>query len=280
MTRATNVLRRRRPRVLAEVSGRLRVERGPFYSLGYPEKLAICAHYSTEPRVTRSFRTLVREFANAGYLPVVVSAAEFPERLDWGGGLHPEAVVLRKPNVGYDFGSWAVGLTYVPGAHAADKVILANDSLVGPFATIAPFLAEFESCRTDTWALTDSHQHLHHLQSFFLGFRGGILQDDPLWRFFTRIHHERTKWDIIRKNELGLSKLLYTNGYTRTAHFRASDLGVGPRNPVITAWWQLLELGFPFVKREIVLKPSVATRGEWVAREVESVFGARLSDWL
>lgn len=280
MTGTTDVSRGRRPRVLDEVSGRVRVESGPFYRIGYPEKLAICAHYSTEPRVTRSFRALVREFANAGYLPVVVSAAECAEPLDWRGGLHPDAVVLRKPNVGYDFGSWAVGLTYVPGALDADKVILANDSLVGPFATLAPFLAAFESCRTDTWALTDSHQHFHHLQSFFLGFRGGILQDDPLRRFFTGIQHERTKWDIIRSNELGLSTLLYTNGYTRTAHFRGSDLGVGPRNPVITAWWQLLELGFPFVKREIVLNPSVAPRAEWVAREVESVFGARLSDWL
>jgi lipopolysaccharide biosynthesis protein len=211
---------------------------------------------------------------------VVVSAAECPEPLDWGGGLHPDAIVLRKPNVGYDFGSWAVGLTYIPGALAADKVILANDSLVGPFATIAPFLAGFESCRTDTWAMTDSHQHFHHLQSFFLGFRGGILQDRPLQRFFTEIKHERIKWDIIRNNELGLSTLLYKNGYTRTAHYKGSDLGLGASNPVITAWWHLLELGFPFVKREIVLNPSVAPRAEWVAREVESVFGARLSDWL
>ena len=51
-------------------------------------------------------------------------------------------------------------------------------------------------------------------------------------------------------------------------------------NPVIRAWWKLIEYGFPFVKREIITNPSVAPRSEWVAREVKARFGVDIDEWL
>jgi Rhamnan synthesis protein F len=269
-----------RPRVLDVAAGHVYVEHGSLSDTGPVERVAVLAHYAVDRRVTRSFRTLVTEFADSGYLPLVISASPAPGPLEWEGKLPAQAIVMRQPNVGYDFGSWAIGLDLLGDKKNAPWLILANDSVIGPFASIAPLLAEFEATRADVWGLTDTYQFAHHLQSYFIGFRGGILADGPLAKFWTDVRVEKTKWDIIRRNELGLNRLLHNEGYSTTAAFPAHTIVTGGDNPVIKGWWHLLENGFPFVKREIVVNPSVAPRSEWVAAEVEAVYGTHLDDWL
>jgi hypothetical protein len=269
----------RRPRVVEHVAGQVLCEYGSL-PVDVPDRVAILVHFSRSAAVNRSFRTMVREFADAGYLPLVVSAAPAAGPLDWGGGLPEQAIVLRKPNVGYDFGSWAVGLAALPGAKHAEHVVLANDSVLGPFRSLAEPLAQFEESGADVWAMTDTRQYFQHLQSYFLGFRRGVLADKPLAQFWADRRHERSKWDIIRRNELALSKLLRDEGYVTTAAFRADEFVGAGENPVIRAWWKLIERGFPFIKREIVTNPSVAPRADWVAREVKACFGADIGEWL
>ena len=144
-------------------------EHGSPADFGQPERVAVLVHWSVQPVVSRSFRELVRQLSQHGYRTVIVSAAEFAEPLDWGGTLPAESIVLRKPNIGYDFGSWAVGLGVLPAITQAPYVILANDSLLGPFTDIGDLLADFESSIADVWGLTDTRQFSHHLQSYFLG---------------------------------------------------------------------------------------------------------------
>ncbi len=66
---------------------------------------------------------------DAGYLVVVVSTAEVPEPLDWSSDRPERLTVLRRPNLGYDFGSWATAIDRYPQVVEADRVLLLNDSL-------------------------------------------------------------------------------------------------------------------------------------------------------
>lgn len=274
-----SAIAQRRRTVVAALEGQVRVEHGSLVRFGQPERVAVAVHWSATPVVSRSFRRLVGEFDANGYRPVVVSACEDPGPLDWAGELPSSAIVLRKPNVGYDFGSWAVGLTWLPIA-SAPYVILANDSVLGPFTSMAPVLSRFESSDADVWSLTDNQQYFHHLQSYFLGFRGGVLDAAPLRRFFSTVRQEETKWQIIQRNELALSRLLQNSGYLTESMFRSESVVPPGFNPVIAGWRKLLERGFPFVKREIVRDPAVAPDGAAVAREIEARFGERIEDWI
>lgn len=269
-----------RRRVLVISAGEVVVERGSLDSIGMPDRLAVLAHYSEDRRVSRSFRVLVRQLSHLGYKAVIVSASLVEDELDWGGQLPPDAVVVRQPNVGYDFGSWAIGLDLVGEAAAAQSVILANDSMVGPFAKIDPLVEQFESSQADVWGMTDTQQLCHHLQSYFLGFQSGVLLDAPLAGFWRDVCIHPTKWDVIRHNEIAFSNLLYREGYVTTAAFRADSVVGSADNPVIAGWYRLLRAGFPFVKREVVRDPQVAPQGDRVADEVERLFGERLEDWL
>lgn len=270
----------RRIPVVDQVAGKVWFEQGSPSDVGQPAKAAILVHWSATPQVNRSFRTLVNEVAEHGYLPVVVSACEAEDKLDWSGELPSSALVVRKPNVGYDFGSWSVGMHLLPSVTAADSVLLLNDSLVGPFTSLTPVLEDFEATPGDAWGLTDTYQYFHHLQSFFLGFRGGMLQDAPLRRFWAGVAEERTKWDIIRNNELALTKLLLREGYVIRSAFRSVDFVQPGQNPVITGWQRMLKAGFPFVKRELVRDPDVAADAQQLPRVLESVYGVKLDEWV
>ncbi len=221
-----------------------------------------------------------RQLSSPGYRPVIVSAAEFEEPLDWAGTLPAESIVFRKPNIGYDFGSWAVGLELLPAIVQAPYVIMANDSLLGPFIDIGELLADFESSIADVWGLTDTRQFIHHLQIFCLGERNGVLAYRPLQDFFAGVRQERSKWEIIKHNELALSRLLHREGYVTRAAFRGDDVVDAGDNPVIAGWHGLIERGFPFIKRQIVNEPEIAPHGELIAREVQAIFGATLEDWI
>jgi lipopolysaccharide biosynthesis protein len=192
-----------------------------------------------------------------------------------------DVTILRKPNVGYDFGSWTVALNRLPAIAGAPRVVLTNDSMAGPFASLATILRRCETAGADVVGLTDSRQYFHHLQSYFLCFNNGVLRDRPLAGFFDRVRVEHDKWEIIRRYELGLSKLLGRESYGMSPLFPAAEVvGQSGDNPVIKAWWRLLERGFPFVKREIVRDPELAPRGEWIAPEVRAVYGVDIEDWI
>ena len=243
-------------------------------------RVAVLAHYSASAVVSRSFRALVGAMRSAGYGVLVVSSAEFPERLDWCGDDTTGVTVMRKPNVGYDFGSWAVGLDVYPDLRRREHVVLANDSLVGPFASIAPLLDAFHNTRADVWGLTETLQFSRHLQSYFLGFRGGVLQEPALDWFWRGVRHHEDKTEVIHRNEIGLGKLLAQEGYAVDAAFPAGQVVAPGDNPTIAGWKALLDRGMPFVKREIVRNPGLVADGASIPAEIRKRFGEDVGDWL
>jgi hypothetical protein len=269
-----------RPRVLEAVDGKVVYERGSAESFGAPDRVALLVHWAPTPRLSRSFVELSHQLDEHGYRPVVVSACEAPGTLDWGERGPGSAVVLRKPNLGYDFGSWAVGLNELPAIASANRVILANDSLAGPFTDLGVALGSFEDSRADAWGMTDTRQYFRHLQSYFIGFNGGVLSDPPLRRFFDNVRVERNKWDIIDRYELGLTRLFREECYGFSSWIHCGDVVPAGQNPVIRGWRRLLEKGYPFVKREILTSPEVAPAAETVPDVVRAMFGERVEEWV
>jgi lipopolysaccharide biosynthesis protein len=271
----------RDPRVIDLAMRGVRVERGGASSEASNDgRVAVLAHFSTLARISLSFRTLVEQFVCAGYRVIVVSSATCPTELDWGPAELADVIVLRKPNVGYDFGSWAVALDRFPAVRAAEHVVLANDSLVGPFATIDPLLHEFEETRADVWGLTETLQFSRHLQSYFIGFRRGVLEERPLADFWSDVRHYEDKNLVIHRNELGLGRLLQDEGYAVDAAFVAEQVVPAADNPTIIGWHRLLAGGFPFVKRELVRTPTLAPDGAEIKVAVKEIFGVDVEDWL
>jgi lipopolysaccharide biosynthesis protein len=243
------------------------------------DRIAVLAQWSEAARVSRSLAALVRELAASGYRTLVVSTCEAAGSLPWPDDARPTAVI-RRPNVGYDFGSWAVALDMAPDIASRDRVLLCNDSLVGPFGSLAPALAHFSATRADAWSLSTSDQFGRHLQSFFVGFTGGALSTPPLRRFYSRIRPRTSKQDVIAAYELGLSQLLVREGFALTAYLPSKLAVDGVENPMIIGWRRALDFGVPLVKRELLLDPSVAPDAADIAAVVRERYGVDIEDWL
>ena len=241
---------------------------------------AIIAHWAADGRVDRSASELTRAVLANGYEVVFVSTAEGTQPLEWASGRPPGISVLRRPNIGYDFGSWATALECYPQISDRAHVLMLNDSLVGPFRPIDHLLDHFHRSVADVWALTDSEQFRHHLQSYCLGFNGRCLVEAPLARFWRTIRVEDSREGVIWRNEIGLSRLLDRERFVVEAaipHWRVASEN---QNPTIVGWRRLLDNGFPFVKRQLVRDPQLAPDGVEVRGEIRRRFGANVDEWL
>lgn len=270
----------RRPLVV-DAAGQLQLEQGrPIRSDS--GSVAVVVHWSDRPAVSRSAQTLLREFLDAGYATAFVSAATCDEPLQFSDrDLVDGIAVYRRSNVGYDFGSWASFLAQFPATREASRVILANDSLLGPFASIRPVLDAFDACPTDIWGITGTTQDAAHVQSHMVGYKDGVLTEPALRRFWRGIRVESSKRDLILRYEIGLSRLALAEGYVLAAHFPwnwATSLG---QNPTSAGWRRLIMHGFPFVKRELVLRPPPeVSDAHDVADVIRQRWGQDVLEWV
>lgn len=265
--------------VVRSTVSEVRVERAPREE-SPGDRVAVIAQFSEQQRISRSLNTMVAEFLAAGYRVVVSSSCPSPSELIFEESVREQVTVLRKPNVGYDFGSWACALAWDPDISRAGHVVLVNDSLVGPFCGLDSVLKGFHESHADVYGLTDTMQFRYHLQSYFLGFKNGILQEQALRRFWMGIRHETNKQKIIQRNEIGFSEQLRREGFITEAAFPYGWSVKAGANPTIRGWEELLACGFPFVKREIVRNPGIAPRGNQVARVVRRMFDVDIKEWL
>lgn len=266
-------------RVLDLVRNRVTVESGPARPPA-GDRVALVASWAPDARVSRSLSELVRSLDAAGYPAIVIRASDDTAPLHWDSAPPASTVVLRKPNIGYDFGSWAVALDRFPALAKRRNVILVNDSMVGPFRALDEMAHSFESSRADVWGATSTRQVIPHLQSYLLGFRNGVLADPAVRQFWRSVNHLEDKSQIISDYELGLSRLLRAEGVTSDAWF-ASERVVAPAdNPVINGWHRLIDLGFPFVKRELVRNPAIVRDARLAPHVIREQFGADVAEWL
>lgn len=269
-----------RPRVTRVSPGLVR-ESGPPPDAS-ADRMAVVAHWSDRPKLSRSVQTLLSELTEARFSCVLVSTSTADGRLLFSDpDLADSTTVLRRPNVGYDFGSWSTFLHAFPQVRHASRVLLVNDSLVGPFDSLGDILDSFDRCPTDIWGLVGTTQDAPHLQSHFVGYRNGVLASPVLTRFWEDVRVERTKRNLIRRYEIGLSKLAVEEGFVTVAHFPWHWFTARGQNPTSLGWRRLIDAGFPFVKRELVLRPPPEVLDATdIAAVVQHRWGQNVYEWV
>ncbi len=267
------------PRVIDTPGAVLRVERGCREWLSN-DRVAIVSSWTPTSRMSKSLSQYLFRLAEAGYVPFVVSTSEVEEELEWPHGLPENAVVVRRANVGYDFGSYAAALNAVPALRNIDHLLMTNDSMVGPFRSITPLLQAAEASSADICGLTESHMYVNHLQTFFLMFRKGVLSEAPMRAFFDGVREQAEKVEVIQAYELGLSWHCAHEGFSWEPVITAGRVNVGTENPTLYGWWALLDAGVPFLKRNILLDPTRVSITLQMPAEIDRLYGEDVREWL
>jgi lipopolysaccharide biosynthesis protein len=243
-------------------------------------RVAVLASWQPDGRVSPSVGRLLRALQQAGFGTLLVSTAPGSDPLTWAGGRPPKVTVLRRPNLGHDFGSWATAFHRTPELLRCPALLLMNDSLVGPFTPLASVVERFLSSDAQMWGLTDSLELAPHVQSYCLGFKDGALQRRALRRFWSDVRVERDRGELVRRYEIGLSEIARSEGVKAQVAFSREGVAEGEENPTLHGWRRLLERGFPFVKRRVIREPEAWSPDEPVESVVRSLLGVELREWL
>ena len=217
-------------------------------------KIAVIAHWSNDHTISFSVNSLIEQLIENSYEVVLVSACESINELVFENNLKTKITVLRKPNYGYDFGSWSTALSQFPEILDADEVLILNDSNVGPFGPIKELLKSMAESPFDITGATDSPQIRYHLQSYIMHFKNKSLNHEAIKDFWREIYAQDEKSSVIKAYEIGLTSCAQSNGLYVGAIFPWNLIVDYWENPSILGAKRLIELGFPFLKQEFVRK--------------------------
>ncbi|WP_245637383.1 rhamnan synthesis F family protein [Actinomyces vulturis] len=258
--------------------GRVRLERGHLPTAP-PAKTAVIAQYSTSVQQSKSLSRYVESLSQQGFTPIIVSTCPSDAPLEFPHGLVGDCLIIRRPNLGYDFGSWSTALGLIPAIRRSDIVLLTNDSMLGPFDDIGHLIDWICEPGPDIRGLTTSYQMARHLQSYFVAFRGGILDDRPWRDFFNAIRVLPTKEDVVLAYEMGLTRRAIAEGYSFDEWITGPDLGYMYANPTTDGWQKLLDAGVPMVKKMLFTHEAFVDDVPLIRDELRQRFNIDVDQW-
>ncbi|QCB46344.1 rhamnan synthesis F family protein [Hydrogenophaga sp. PAMC20947] len=257
--------------------------------------VCVFSHYDPNGVVEPYVRYYLRELKRCNFAVVFVTTS--PSLDDESLAALRELTVscILRENIGYDFGSYKTGIDHtflrIP---KVKQLLLTNDSVFGPIYPLDKVLATAQE--HDVFGMTDSFDFHYHLQSYFLLYNKKTLHSHAFKAFWGSVEsidagQPGFKQKIILQYEVGGSQFFREQGFSLKAAFPYRQLMVSefsdylqvlehveeePRssvkplhikfNSTHSYWKKLIQQGYPFLKRELLLvNPTNTDISTWPA---------------
>lgn len=164
--------------------------------------------------------------------------------------------IISQEHGEYDFGSYKRGFEILKaeGLSNYEEIIFANDSCYAPLFSLDKLFEEMEEKECDFWGITKNNYGLKgknpHIQTYFVAFRKGVFMDNDFIKFISSVKPEPDKNSVIENYEIGLSKMLFQNGYKAETFVKEFE---NISNPTIKKWKSLITKSkSPFLKCSVL----------------------------
>lgn len=201
--------------------------------------VAVFPRRALVPSVLRLLRAL-RELGST----VVLVANESPDAEWCLQQWHDTAdVMLRRPNIGRDFGAYQAAVRFVAehaGGGAVERLSFFNDSVVylQPPTSALAWLVHADDCAS----FTVNARPRPHLQSYAFSLPGGVAFGPGLSAFWRGYAPTNLRHEVVRRGELALSDELREQGRPLHGFASAERLGTA-LGAVAGAWGEALSAG-------------------------------------
>lgn len=265
--------------------------------------LTVFAHFDVDGLVAPHVRRYLDALAEVSSRLVVVSSS--PLTTGSIAVLAGYGPLIQRDNTGYDFYSWRTGLVDTPGWQDAGSILLANDSMVGPVRPLPDVLSHLDAQGFDHAGITTSDEIQPHVQSYFARFGPRAVASPLFQAFWLGMPEVNDRYWVIRRFELGLSRLMRSEGLSLGAYFqptryerslaqerKAASLGrrapelltrtraalrppgrVRPADQTLALADRILDDGrLPFIKVSFLRDDPYAVGAEGVLRRCEEVY--------
>lgn len=201
--------------------------------------------FAPDGRLSESHRFTLRRLRDMNRGVFVVCAApgpgEVPQELfDLADALY------WKATSGYDFSAYALALRAIAEHSAHAHVLMLNDSVFGPFSDLRPFV---DRTQWELTGFTASSLHENHIQSYAFVLRNvSSARLDHLRLAFPPDRAFDDAGDVILCQELCFARLA-----SRHMTVGACWYGIFEevRDPTLVKPLELLDAGFPFMKKSV-----------------------------
>ena len=248
-------------------------------------RLAIFVHWSKSDRISKHDQNLIHCLASEFDQVLVIC-----NRNGTGNRNQPlidnpdsKIQVIERFNEGYDFGGYQDGMLLIREfSDAFSEVLLINNSIFLLKNSLTELIQEVRDSDFDITSITSSSEETFHLQSYFLHFKKRTLRDSGLWDWFFKLETNSNKRATVTSLEIPFSTEMNALGFTCGAIWNSQQLAnlmysaagsnlltefrrqTGwifslrsffsdqPLNPMHYMWPHLLELGCPFIKKDLV----------------------------
>jgi lipopolysaccharide biosynthesis protein len=257
----------------------------------YDKPVCLFCSYDKESIIRENVYHYLNELSLAGFNIVFISSSDTIRDEDLKKLSECCIKIISRENRGYDFYGWKTGLQEYPEHSAHSALLLANDSVIGPLFSIRDIIARLENHDADIVGMTDCPRFHPHLQSYFLYCKKPVIASDEFLGFFKRVEVVGFKMAIIRKYEVGFSRLLGRRFRISALYSLKSALDRIPYaerpkswiDPPLQLWKPFItELKFPFLKKSLLTKRGVGIEEVSAAlAESGSTYNVDiLADWI
>jgi SAM-dependent methyltransferase len=181
------------------------------------DTLAILAHFDPDGLVAPHVLRHIEALGQVAERLVVVSSADLVDSA--AADISERAELVRRHNEGYDFASWQAGLRHVGSWRDAQRVIIANDSVVGPVVPYSTIVQRAVDSGVPWWGITASRERSPHLQSYVLGFERAALVHPALEAFWDSLVLVENRLEAVLQGEIGLSESMAAAGLVGVPFF-------------------------------------------------------------
>ncbi|WP_044564581.1 rhamnan synthesis F family protein [Azospirillum sp. B4] len=175
-------------------------------------KVAVLNHFDQRGVVHDYVVYFAAKLAEAGYAVIFASNCPDLSSSDTAKVLPHVAWVLKRRNIGWDFGAFKDAIALIRDPGALDHLLITNDSIYGPLHDIDQVVEEADPKIAGIWGLTDSWDQHFHLQSYFLVFYPAVLKHPSFTKFWNGVRYYRRKHWVIRDYEIGLTRFFLRAG--------------------------------------------------------------------
>ncbi|TGM56535.1 hypothetical protein EHQ97_11410 [Leptospira adleri] len=232
--------------------------------------LCFFAHYSSSGIVNDYVLYYLQKLRQLGFSIVLCTSTKILE--EEKVKLKDKVVgILTQENYGWDFGLWKSGLLYlkdkIKNTPEIENILVANDSVYGPFTDLSEIFLEMKRNRFDLWAMSESFEVDRHIQSYFIVFNRQVIQSSFFWNFWEQAKYYFDKQAVIDNYELQLKDLFEKEGFSCGAFFSGEKIQKAVSgsavnvNPTIKLWEPMIySFHFPFIKGELLRKKMLSEK--------------------
>lgn len=187
-------------------------------------RIAVIAHFDFGREWGENFISLLRSVAEVVDQVIVVTTADMPRLpVDF-----IRTTLIRRPNIGYDFYSYRVGIEAAFSEYECiEGILILNSSLclLDESKFRKTLLEIFRNDKSlSAFGLTASQQIYSHIQSYLIYFDLEYLPKFWLRNFFNLVEPLNTKFEVVVRYEIGLTKALRSGGFSIGALFSPSSM--------------------------------------------------------